>query len=54
LPASDNHSSIAAPNKMLAILDNQHDHAFATGRRFTPRSPLPFSSRLSRYMGFTA
>ena len=37
------------PTKMLANRDIQHDHVFATGCRFTPRSPLPFSSRLSRY-----
>jgi hypothetical protein len=39
----------ATSTKMLATLDNKHDHAVATGSRFTFRSSLPFSSRLSRY-----
>jgi hypothetical protein len=34
--------------KMLAIRRIQRDHSVATGRRFTPRLPPPFSSRLSR------
>jgi hypothetical protein len=34
---------------MLANPDNQHDYPLATGRRFASKSPLPFSSRLSRY-----
>ena len=33
-----------------SCLDDRHDHACATGRRFKARLP-PFSSRLSRYMG---
>jgi hypothetical protein len=30
----------AATNKILAKGKNQHDHRFATGRRFTFRMPL--------------
>ena len=33
---------------MLANRTTREDHGVATGRRFTFRSPLPFSSRLSR------
>jgi hypothetical protein len=38
----------AATTKILAKRDHRHDHQLATGRRFTLRLPLPFSSRLSR------
>jgi hypothetical protein len=38
----------AATNKILAKRENQHDHHFATGRRFITPSAVTFSSRLSR------
>jgi hypothetical protein len=37
----DNQKS--TPKKILAKHDSQHDHAFATGRRFTLRLPPAFS-----------
>jgi hypothetical protein len=43
---SDNQKS--GDHKILAKRDHRHDHQLATGRRFTLRLPLPFSSRLSR------
>ena len=42
------HATIKAAAKKLADLNDRHDHACATGRRFKARLP-PFSSRLSRY-----
>jgi hypothetical protein len=48
LKLSDNQKS--GVKKILANCDNQHDHDFATGRRFKLRLP-PFSSRLSRNTG---
>src|SRR6202043_250576 len=44
LTLSDNQSG---SKKKLADLNDRHDHAFATGRRFKTRLP-PFSSRSSR------
>ena len=35
--------------RSVRVLLAQHDHAFATDRRFTLRLVAPFSSRLSRY-----
>jgi hypothetical protein len=56
LPLRDNqlrHSAtIKRQQKNLADLNDRHDHAFATGRRFKARLP-PFSSRLSRNIGLT-